>query len=98
MKRVRVDPNAAEELEHAALWYESQRIGLGVEFVAEFDQALDFIAATPLAAPVWKEDRPYRRKTLSRFPYCLFFLVEDEVVVVLAVAHTRRRPGYWLAR
>jgi len=35
---------------------------------------------------------------LPRFPYIVFYVVDDEEVEVVAVAHGRRRPGYWLPR
>jgi hypothetical protein len=44
--------------------------------------------------PIWRSDRPYRKRVLGRFPYVIFHVIE--AIVVLAVAHTKRRPGYWL--
>lgn len=76
----------------------AKRTGLGVELVAVVDRAFDEIQDTPLSYALWHTDRPYRRKILTRFPYVVFFRVEDDVVEVIAVAHTKRRPGFWLDR
>lgn len=98
MTRLRVEPDAEEELTEAAEWYEARRGGLGVELVAVVDGALDAILAAPLAHPLWRPDRPYRMKVLRQFPYVIFFRHEDDEIVVLAIAHARRRPGYWIGR
>jgi plasmid stabilization system protein ParE len=96
--KLRVLPEAEEELTEAALWYESKRPGLGVELIAAADRAFDQMLEAPLSCAVWRADRPYRAKVLSRFPYVVFFRVDGEVAEVVAVAHAKRRPGYWLGR
>jgi plasmid stabilization system protein ParE len=99
MKRtLRVLPDAEAELVSAAIWYEDKRPGLGVEFVAIVDQALQSILEHPEACPVWRPDRPYRQHQLKRFPYVLFFRVDSATIKIVAVAHAKRRPGYWLDR
>jgi len=51
------------------------------------------------AWPVWRDDRAYRKRLLTRFPYVVFYeLVGRDRVDVVAVAHARRKPGYWLER
>jgi plasmid stabilization system protein ParE len=96
--RLRVAPEADEELAEAAEWYEARRTGLGVEFVAVIDRALEDILSAPLTYQCWRPDRAYRRKVLQRFPFVIFFLVEMDEITIVAVAHSRRRPGYWVAR
>lgn len=95
MTQLRVSPEAEQELAEAATWYEERCAGLGIELVAMVDPALERIAAAPLSCPLWRPDRPYRKMVLARFPYVIFFRCEDALVVVAAVAHARRRPGYW---
>jgi len=56
------------------------------------------VTSMPRAWPEWNVDRRYRRMVLRRFPYLLFYEIRDDVVEFVAVAHTRRRPGYWLSR
>lgn len=69
MSRVRLSAEAEEELVAAAAWYEEKPAGLGIELVARLDAALEQVAATPESCPLWRPDRPYRQKVLSRFPY-----------------------------
>ena len=96
--RLRVVAEAEEEVAQAAEWYEARRSGLGVELVVEVDRAFEALAAAPLSCPLWRDDHPYRRRVLSRFPFGVFYRFEGAEVVVLAVAHTRRKPGYWMDR
>jgi plasmid stabilization system protein ParE len=98
VKALRILPEAEEELAEAAAWYEVRRSGLGVELIAVVDRAFEEITDAPLACGLWRDDRPYRRKILTRFPYVIFFRVEGETVTVMAVAHAKRRPGYWAER
>jgi plasmid stabilization system protein ParE len=98
VKAVRILPEAEEELAEAAAWYEARRAGLGVDRIAFVDHAFEEIADAPLACELWHEDRPYRRKIPTRFPYVIFFRVDANTVVIMAVAHSKRRPGYWADR
>jgi plasmid stabilization system protein ParE len=98
VRTLRVLPEAEEELAEAAAWYEAKRTGLGVELIAVVDRAFEEILEAPLACTLWRDDRPYRRWILQRFPYVVFFHIEGEVVEVVAVAHAKRRPGYWAVR
>jgi len=99
MKRtLRVLPDAEAELQSAAIWYEEKRSGLGVEFVAVVEKALQSVLENPEACPVWRPDRPYRKRSLKRFPYVVLFRVDASTVEIVAVAHAKRRPGHWLDR
>jgi len=99
MKRtLRVLPDAEAELRSAAMWYEEKRPGLGVEFVAIVDQALRSILQNPEGWPVWRPNRPYRKRPLRRFPYIVFFRLDSATAEIVAIAHAKRRPGYWLDR
>jgi plasmid stabilization system protein ParE len=90
--------HARLELEAAAGWYEGEQEGLGAEFVHEIDAALARIVAKPTASPLWRADRSYRKGGVRRFPYIIFFVADDSSIRVAAIAHKRRRPGYWLVR
>lgn len=100
--RLELHPEAAREVEAAVDWYEGQRAGLGAEFFAELRRSLQVIAEAPRANPPGSGGRArgveVRRLLMDRFPFALPYLVLEELVVVLAVAHVRRRPGYWLQR
>lgn len=99
--RARYHREAREELTAAAEWYEARRPGLGLDFVAEVARAVALIREHPDRWPYWvglKTRVPVRRFVLQRFPFSLAYLVHDETLVLIAVAHERRRPGYWRAR
>lgn len=100
MTLVRSLSEAEEELTEAAAYYEARRRGLGVEFIMAVDAAFSTIADAPLAFPRWRDDRSYRKYVLQRFPYLIFYTCSqlDDEVMVVAVAHAKRRPGYWLSR
>jgi plasmid stabilization system protein ParE len=95
---VDVHVEALDKLEEAAAWYEARRPGLGFEFAAEIERVIASIAERPLAFPHWKGEDPVRRALASRFPHAVFFDVEPQRVVVMAIAHSSRRPGYWGGR
>lgn len=90
--------DALREMEDASAWYEGQRSGLGFEFVADVERVLARVAEAPGSFPAWRRDDSAKKAVCARFPYVLLFDVESQRVLVLAVAHGRRRPGYWLAR
>jgi plasmid stabilization system protein ParE len=100
--RLELHPEADAEVDSAVDWYEAQRPGLGAEFFAELRRDLGIVAAAPRSWPLWPgahmQALGVRRFVMSRFPFALPYLVIEEQVVVLAVAHLRRRPGYWLRR
>ena len=95
---LRVRPEAEEELLAAAEWYESRKLGLGAELVAAVDEALERIVENPFASPIWRAGIPHRFHPVRRFPYIVFFLVDQTVVEVVAIAHGKRWPGYWRQR
>ena len=99
--RFRTEPEASTELEKAALWYESQRPGLGAEFLDAIDATLDRIATWPQAAPRVSGvsgDVPARKAPVSGFPYHIAYLDMPDTIRILAFAHDRREPGYWHSR
>jgi plasmid stabilization system protein ParE len=84
------------EYEEAALWYESQRAGLGGEFVAEIEAALLRACETPQRFSKVLQD--VRCVRVRRFPYSLFVRVRDNRLIVLSVFHARRNPAVWQGR
>lgn len=97
-RRLRVLPEAEAELAAAAEWYEERRPGLGAELIASIDSALEQIREAPHSYPVWHAGYPYRKLVVRRFPYVVFFDLSDADLVVVALAHAKRKPGYWLDR
>lgn len=98
---VRFEDEADAEYRAAGRWYEERRAGLGVEFFDAVDAALDQIVRLPRAGarvPRVPVDLPVRRAPVKRFPYHVIYLETKATIRVLAVAHDRRRPGYWKSR
>ncbi len=89
-------PAAAADIEEAFLWYERQRAGLGEEFLAVVQSALDHIVTHPTRHPLIHRDT--RRALVHRFPYAIFYRVYEEVVVVVACIHGRRDSIRWKSR
>jgi toxin ParE1/3/4 len=93
---------AEEELDAAVVWYDEQRAGLGDELLAEVHRVFCLLRESPAGWPVWPNAPrlvpPVRRLLVARFPYALAFQVFPDKVVILAVAHTKRQPFYWLRR
>jgi plasmid stabilization system protein ParE len=79
---------AVEDLDEAFQWYETRRAGLGVEFAEDADRQIAWLLRFPLAHPVVLNG--IRRAILRRFPYGIYYLVEGETIIVLAVLHLRR--------
>ena len=84
------------EFDEAFDWYESKREGLGREFVLEVQKAFDQLAINPGLQP--KSFREIRKKVIRRFPYCIFFILHEDRLEVLAIFHTSRDPAIWLSR
>jgi plasmid stabilization system protein ParE len=93
---VRFHPAARVELREARLWYEERSPLSAVAFAQEVDAAVSRIAEAPMRYPV--AEHGTRRVLLDRFPYNVFYRVGIEEIVVVAIAHQRRRPGYWSGR
>ncbi|GMV16930.1 MAG: hypothetical protein AMXMBFR56_51540 [Polyangiaceae bacterium] len=97
--RTRLSDGAQEDLRSAMLHYEEARAGLGGEFLDEVDALVARIGERPLEFPLWRDDRPYRKAVmLHRFPFVIYFRLSENEVFVLAVAHGKREPGYWVSR
>lgn len=83
---------AKRELDDAISWYEDRRDGLGQDFSTAIEQVLEKVASSPSQFSRVKE--VVRRAVLRRFPYCIYFVVEDSRIVVLAVFHAKRSPHH----
>jgi plasmid stabilization system protein ParE len=101
VKPVGLSPEAVLELIEAAAWYETRQPGLAIRFLQEIDQAQQAIQSRPksfLQLANMAIDLEVRRALLPRFPYALVFLELQTEIRVLAVAHAKRHPDYWLNR
>ncbi|MDO9371814.1 MAG: type II toxin-antitoxin system RelE/ParE family toxin [Gammaproteobacteria bacterium] len=89
-------PPAEEEMFAAAQYYESRAPGLGVDFLAEIKWAIEAMALHPNLGTVIRGQ--IRRCLVRRFPYGVLYRIEAEGIIVVAVMHLHRRPGYWRNR
>jgi plasmid stabilization system protein ParE len=87
---------AEEEMAEAALFYEAASSQLGSDFLDDVQRTVDRLRKFPQAGEAISSD--LRRTLLHRFPFSLVYTIEDNVIVVIAVAHQDRRPGYWQSR
>jgi plasmid stabilization system protein ParE len=92
-RRFILRPRAEHDIQSAFEWYESQRPGLGDEFLVALRQRLEAVRSFPESNPILYRD--IRRAVLSRFPYLIFYVVRPTQVAVLAVLHHARNPATW---
>lgn len=89
-------PDAEVEIREAFQWYFERSPIAADAFRTEALEAIDHLGAD---AQMWAEDADgIRRSNLRHFPYTVFYQIQGNAVTVLAVAHQRRRPGYWRVR
>jgi plasmid stabilization system protein ParE len=95
-RRLVVRRNAKTDIRDARRWYEARRAGLGREFLDEVDATLARIRAMPMR---FIEVMPGVRQALTeRFPYAVYFRVEDKRIFVFVVIHTSRDSEVWQQR
>ena len=101
MNIVEFAPAARAEFDAAADRYELERPGRGQRFYAAVERAVKLIAAFPAAGPAFPDippERGVRRRIVRSFPFVLAYRVLGDTIRIDAVAHMRRRPGYWRRR
>lgn len=94
--RLEATPGADLDVEAAFEWYEAEESGLGAEFLDELRMVYERILDRPL---VYQDLRSGIRRALTRrFPYAIFFSIERETILVVAVLSTARDPAEWQRR
>ena len=96
MTRYRYLPLAREELNEAAAFYEASVPGLGETFLDDVERAIETIRERPGMGA--SAGRGFRKSFIRRFPFTIVYAQRDEEIVIVAIAHQRRRPGYWRGR
>ncbi len=86
-------PEAAEEYIEACRYYTEIEARLGAAFVYSVETAVEQIVLYPAAWQQVEED--VRRYSLKRFPYGIHYTVEEDFILILSVAHRKRKPGHW---
>jgi len=89
-------PTARDEYDRAIKWYEDQQPGLGVRFESCVQSILDYIASHPDFYPIARRD--IRHALVYPFPYCVYYRVRMNRIVVIAVFHESRDPKEWQSR
>ncbi|WP_026730904.1 type II toxin-antitoxin system RelE/ParE family toxin [Fischerella sp. PCC 9605] len=91
-----ISPEAELDIEEAFEWYEESNPGLGYEFVRVVDSCLAGIGRNLLAYPLVHQE--IRRALIRRFPYGIFYLFEEDTIIVIACFHVKRDPQQWQCR
>lgn len=97
-RRLIIRDEAEADIAEAARWYEDRQPGLGLEFVAEIRAATHHALGWPLAHRLMRRRPQVRRVLAERFPYRVFYIVREDVVVVFAVIHAARHDRAWKER
>jgi plasmid stabilization system protein ParE len=87
---------AEEEMTEASVFYEAATSGLGADFLDDVHRIVGMLREHPeLGRSI---DQGFRQALLHRFPFSLIYSIEVDAVLIVAVAHQRRRPDYWRSR
>ena len=95
---VRSSQPASEEFADAVRWYEARRATLGGEFFDAVAAALTIIETNPEIGKAISTDGHTRRVLVAGFPYQVVYRLRPTAIVIVAIAHLKRRPGYWKNR
>lgn len=90
---VRIQPRAQVQLSEIYDWYENRHAGLGKEFLDEVEVSLASVAENPGLYAIHRDQ--IRRTRTRRFPYLIFYTVNDDESVVISVFHAARDPRHW---
>ena len=93
MMAVRLRPEAKRDLKEACAYYEGKVRGLSDKLMERFNEAMVRIGKSP-ESPVIMQDG-IRKVSLRQFPYSIIYVVDAKEIVVLALSHHSRRPGWW---
>ena len=93
---VEIHPEAIAEARAAREWYQVRSADAANAFLAELDAGIESIRIAPDLYPSYLHGT--RRYLMRRFPYLIIYRAMSAMIEVVAVAHARRRPGYWKTR
>lgn len=93
---VKIDSAAREEFNEALDWYAKRSVGTAIGFATAIDAAIEKISVDPLRFP--KTFADCQRCSVERYPYCVIFYQNGDEIVIVAIAHSKRSPGYWRRR
>ena len=90
-------PAAEAEYLESIAYFEFKQAGLGASFLYEFESKMDSICSSPKQYQI-EAPPDIRRAQMIRFPYTVIYRIKQDAIQILAIAHHRRRPLYWLGR
>jgi len=94
--RFEFHPEALAEYEDAARYYSECQPGLELRFISAVEHVIQQILDTPESWRIVDEDVRWH---LTRvFPYAVLYTIEQDYVLIIAVMHCHREPGYWRLR
>ena len=96
MKKIILKDDAEKELQEAFFWYMRKDRNIALDFFNEVVNAVEKIANSPKAWPAM--GRRHRKFLLEKFPYNIFYREENDFIIIDAIAHQKRKPGYWRFR
>jgi len=96
VKPLELHPGAEEDYLNSLAWYRDRNFTTPARFDNALWHVIHAVEVAPERWPVYPSH--FRRYTLHQFPFSLVYRVEPSRTFVLAVAHGKRRPGYWLER
>jgi mRNA-degrading endonuclease RelE of RelBE toxin-antitoxin system len=96
--RLNARPEVSKDIFEAADWYESQQPGLGADLVREVRQTIKSLRVNPLLYRIRHAKYRVRWVRLHRFPYRIAFIVDGEIITILAVTHSKRHDRHWRER
>jgi toxin ParE1/3/4 len=94
--RIEFHPEAVAEFRDATAYYEKQQRDLGSRFINAVESTIAHIAESPTSWRIVEDD--VRRYLTKVFPYAVLYSIEDGYILIVAVMHCRREPGYWRNR
>jgi hypothetical protein len=95
-RQLRFHPDAEQEYLTALAWYRERSLIAATNFESAFEQAVRRIKESPQRWPLYFDD--FRKYTLRQYPFSMVYQDLLSETVIFAVAHGRRRPGYWRDR
>ena len=96
MPDVSFHPAALDELGAAYRWYRAREPAVAERFLAEVERAIERICAAPQVGSMYRKST--RRFVCRRFPFVIIYRARVDEILIVAVAHGRRRPNYWRRR
>ncbi len=87
---------AYDELNDAVTYYEGEQAGLGLRMMNEVNKHIQWILKNPTVPLI--RDGSYRRVNLKTFPYYIAYIIQMDTLWILAIAHSHRKPEYWIER